>query len=46
MFRRSGTKEISAFALPPPAKWMDPLPNRPVVLHPADGFVDQNALCT
>ncbi len=38
-------KEIGAFVPPPPAKWMDPRPNRPVVLHSADVFVDKNALC-
>jgi hypothetical protein len=31
--------------VPPPAKWMDPRPNRPIVLHSADVFVDYNALC-
>ena len=33
------------FVPPPPAKWVDPRPNRPVVLHSADVFVDKNALC-
>jgi hypothetical protein len=37
--------EIGAFVPPPPAKWMDPRPNRPIVLHSADVFVDKNALC-
>ena len=30
---------------PPPTKWVDPRPNRPIVLHSADVFVDKNALC-
>jgi hypothetical protein len=38
-------KEIGAFVPPPPTKWMDPRPNRPIVLHSADVFVDRNALC-
>jgi len=38
-------KEVAAFVPPPPAKWVDPRPNRPVVLHSADVFVDKNALC-
>lgn len=38
-------KEIAAFVPPPPAKWVDPRPNRPIVLHSADVFVDKNALC-
>ena len=37
--------EIGAFVPPPPAQWVDPRPNRPVVLHSADVFVDKNALC-
>jgi hypothetical protein len=37
--------EVAAFVPPPPAKWVDPRPNRPVVLHSADVFVDRNALC-
>ena len=37
--------EIGAFVPPPPALWVDPRPNRPVVLHSADVFVDKNALC-
>ena len=38
-------KEVGAFVPPPPAKWVDPRPNRPIVLHSADVFVDKNALC-
>ncbi len=38
-------KEIAAFVPPPPTKWVDPRPNRPIVLHSADVFVDKNALC-
>ena len=38
-------KEVAAFVPPPPKKWVDPRPNRPVVLHLADVFVDSNALC-
>ena len=38
-------KEIAAFVPPPPVKWVDPRPNRPIVLHSADVFVDKNALC-
>jgi len=38
-------REVAAFVPPPPTKWMDPRPNRPIVLHSADVFVDQNALC-
>jgi hypothetical protein len=38
-------KEVAAFVPPPPAKWVDPRPNRPVVLHSADVFVDKSALC-
>ena len=30
---------------PPPKKLVDPRPNRPVVLHSADVFVDRNGLC-
>ena len=30
---------------PPPTTWVDPRPNRPIVLHSADVFVDKNALC-
>lgn len=37
--------EIAAFVPPPPAQWLDPRPNRPVVLHSSDVFVDKNALC-
>jgi hypothetical protein len=38
-------KEVAAFVPPPPKKWVDPRPNRPVVLHSRDVFVDKNALC-
>ncbi len=38
-------KEVAAFVPPPPTKWVDPRPNRPIVLHSADVFVDANALC-
>jgi hypothetical protein len=38
-------QEVAAFVPPPPQKWVDPRPNRPVVLHSADVFVDKNALC-
>lgn len=38
-------KEIGAFVPPPPKEWVDPRPNRPVVLHSADVFVDRNGLC-
>ncbi len=38
-------QEVGAFVPPPPTKWMDPRPNRPIVLHSADVFVDKNALC-
>jgi hypothetical protein len=37
--------EIGAFVPPPPARWIDPRPDRPIVLHSADVFVDKNALC-
>lgn len=40
--------EIGACVPPAPKKLMDPRPNRPVVLHSADVFVDRNGLlyCT
>jgi hypothetical protein len=40
--------EIGACVPPAPKKLMDPRPNRPVVLHSADVFVDRNgiAYCT
>jgi hypothetical protein len=37
--------EVAAFVPPAPAHWVDPRPNRPIVLHSADVFVDKNALC-
>src|SRR6201998_2738915 len=37
--------EVGAFVPPPPTTWVDPRPNRPIVLHSADVFVDKNALC-
>ena len=42
-FRPQGGREPSC--RPPPTKWVDPRPNRPIVLHSADVFVDKNALC-
>jgi hypothetical protein len=38
-------KEVGAFVPPRPTTWMDPRPNRPVVLHSADVCVDRNGLC-
>ena len=38
-------KEVAAFVPPPPVKWVDPRPNRPIVLHSADVFVDKQGLC-
>ena len=40
-----GPAEVAACVPPAPAKLIDPRPNRPVVLHSADVFVDKNALC-
>lgn len=37
--------EIAACVPPAPQKLVDPRPNRPVVLHSADVFVDRNGLC-
>jgi hypothetical protein len=37
--------EIGACVPPAPKKLVDPRPNRPVVLHSADVFVDKNGLC-
>jgi hypothetical protein len=37
--------EVGACVPPAPKKLMDPRPNRPVVLHSADVFVDRNGLC-
>lgn len=41
-------KEVGACVPPAPAKLVDPRPNRPVVLHSADVFVDRNGIlyCT
>jgi len=30
---------------PPPTRLIDPRPNRPVVLHSADVFVDKKGIC-
>jgi hypothetical protein len=38
-------REVGVFVPPTPQKWMDPRPNRPIVLHSADVYVDKNALC-
>jgi len=37
--------EVAACVPPAPAKLVDPRPNRPVVLHSADVFVDRNGVC-
>ena len=37
-------KEIGAFVAAPPTKLIDPRPNRPLVLHSADVFVDKAGL--
>ena len=37
--------EVGACVPAAPKKLMDPRPNRPVVLHSADVFVDKNGLC-
>ncbi len=37
-------KEIGAFVPAPPTKLIDPRPNRPLVLHSADVFVDKTGL--
>jgi len=37
--------EIAACVPPAPEKLVDPRPNRPLVLHSADVFVDRNGLC-
>ena len=37
-------KEIGAFVPAPPTKLIDPRPNRPLVLHSADVFVDKAGL--
>ena len=37
--------EVAACVPPAPAKLVDPRPNRPLVLHSADVFVDRNGLC-
>ena len=36
--------EVAAYVPPRPTVWVDPRPNRPVVLHSADVYVDQNGL--
>jgi hypothetical protein len=40
--------EVGAVVPPPPTQMIDPRPNRPVVLHTADVFVDKNGIvyCT
>ncbi len=38
-------KEVGACVPPAPKKLLDPRPNRPVVLHSADVFVDRNGIC-
>ena len=38
-------EEVGACVPPAPKKLVDPRPNRPVVLHSADVFVDANGLC-
>jgi len=37
--------EVGACVPPAPKKLVDPRPNRPVVLHSADVFVDKNGIC-
>ncbi|HUC17453.1 MAG TPA: hypothetical protein VMA37_07185 [Acetobacteraceae bacterium] len=37
--------EVGACVPPAPKKLVDPRPNRPVVLHSADVFVDRNGIC-
>ena len=37
--------EVGACVPPAPKKLVDPRPNRPIVLHSADVFVDRNGLC-
>lgn len=37
--------EVAACVPPPPTRAVDPRPNRPLVLHAADVFVDRNGLC-
>jgi hypothetical protein len=37
---------VAGFVPPtPPARWVDPRPNRPKVLHSADVYVDKDGLC-
>jgi hypothetical protein len=36
--------EVAAMVPPAPEKLVDPRPNRPIVLHSADVFVDRNGL--
>ena len=38
-------EEVGACVPPAPKKLIDPRPNRPVVLHSADVFVDAGGLC-
>jgi hypothetical protein len=37
--------EVGACVPPAPMKLVDPRPNRPVVIHSADVFVDRNGIC-
>jgi hypothetical protein len=39
-------RAVGACVPPTPKKLIDPSPNRPVVLHSADVFVDANGLCS
>jgi hypothetical protein len=38
-------REVGACVPPAPEKLVDPRPNRPIVLHSADVFVDRNGRC-
>ena len=38
-------REVGACVPPAPSRLVDPRPNRPIVLHSADVFVDKNGLC-